>query len=73
VLYVAKFADAVDVLHRFQKKTQKTSKADVSLAAQRYRESLKELGLEVVGDLHGLAVDDERSAASVYSQSPSNA
>jgi phage-related protein len=44
VLYVAKFADAVYVLHRFQKKTQKTSKADVSLAAQRYRELLKELG-----------------------------
>jgi phage-related protein len=31
VLYVAKFADAVYVPHRFQKKTQKTSKADMSL------------------------------------------
>lgn len=44
VLYVAKFEDAVYVLHCFQKKTQKTSKADVNLAAQRYRDLLKELG-----------------------------
>ena len=44
VLYVAKFEDAIYVLHCFQKKTQKTSKADVSLAAQRYRDLLKELG-----------------------------
>jgi phage-related protein len=43
VLYVAKFDDAVYVLHRFQKKTQKTSKADLDLAAQRYRDLLKEL------------------------------
>jgi len=44
VLYVAKFADAVYVLHCFQKKTGKTSKADVELAAKRYRELLKERG-----------------------------
>jgi phage-related protein len=31
------------VLHCFQKKTEKTSKADVELAAERYRELLKEL------------------------------
>jgi phage-related protein len=43
VLYVAKFDDAVYVLHCFQKKTQKTTKADLNLAAQRYRELLKEL------------------------------
>jgi phage-related protein len=43
VLYVAKFADAVYVLHCFQKKTQKTRKADLDLAGQRYRELLKEL------------------------------
>src|SRR5882762_7835392 len=40
----AKFDDAVYVLHCFQKKTQKTSKADLNLAAQRYRDLLKELG-----------------------------
>jgi phage-related protein len=44
VLYVAKFDDAVYVLHCFQKKTQKTSKADLNLATQRYRDLLKELG-----------------------------
>ena len=43
LLYVAKFDDAVYVLHCFQKKTQKTSKADLNLAAQRYRDLLKEL------------------------------
>jgi phage-related protein len=31
VLYVAKFAEAVYVLHCFQKKTQKTRKADLDL------------------------------------------
>ena len=44
VLYVAKFADAIYVLHCFQKKTERTSKADVELAARRYRELLKERG-----------------------------
>lgn len=44
VLYVAKFADAIFVLHCFQKKTEKTSKADLELAAKRYRELLRELG-----------------------------
>lgn len=43
VVYVAKFTDAVFVLHCFQKKTQKTSKADLDLAAKRYRDLLKEL------------------------------
>jgi len=43
VIYVAKFVDAVYVLHCFQKKTEKTSRADVDLAAKRYRDLLKEL------------------------------
>ena len=43
VIYVAKFADAIYVLHCFQKKTEKTSRADVDLAAKRYRDLLKEL------------------------------
>jgi phage-related protein len=42
VLYVAKFEDAVYVLHCFQKKTQATPKRDVDLAERRYRELLKE-------------------------------
>ncbi len=45
VIYVAKFADAVFVLHCFQKKTEKTSKTDIDLASQRYRDLLKELEL----------------------------
>jgi len=44
IIYVAKLADAVHVLHRFQKKTAKTSKADLDLAAKRYRELRKESG-----------------------------
>jgi len=44
VLYVAKFAEAVYVLHSFQKKAQKTSRADLKLGMQRYRDLLKELG-----------------------------
>lgn len=44
VIYVAKFADAVYVLHCFQKKTQKTSRTDLDLAESRYRDLIKELG-----------------------------
>lgn len=44
IIYVAKLADAVYVLHCFQKKTEKTSKADVDLAVARYRDLKKELG-----------------------------
>jgi phage-related protein len=43
VIYVAKFVDAVYVLHCFQKKTEKTCKADIDLAAKRYRDLMKEL------------------------------
>lgn len=38
VIYVAKFDDAVYVLHAFQKKTQKTRKEDIDLAAKRYKQ-----------------------------------
>ncbi|MEO5346842.1 MAG: type II toxin-antitoxin system RelE/ParE family toxin [Magnetococcus sp. YQC-9] len=38
VIYVAKFNDAIHVLHAFQKKTQKTSQTDIMLAARRYRQ-----------------------------------
>jgi phage-related protein len=44
VIYVAKFADAVYVLHCFQKKTQKTGKSDLDLATKRYADLLRELG-----------------------------
>lgn len=42
VLYVAKRADAVYVLHCFQKKTQAIPKQDIELASKRYRELMKE-------------------------------
>jgi phage-related protein len=38
VIYVATHAEAVYVLHAFQKKTPRTSVRDVALAAARYRE-----------------------------------
>jgi phage-related protein len=37
VLYVAKFAEAVYVLHAFEKRTRKTAIRDVELARQRFR------------------------------------
>ena len=40
VFYVAKFAGRVYVLHAMEKKTQKTPKRDLDLAARRYREAL---------------------------------
>ena len=43
VIYVAKFADAIYVLHCFQKKTEKTSRADLDLASKHYRDLLQEL------------------------------
>jgi phage-related protein len=42
VIYVTKLANRVSVLHCFQKKTQKTSKADINLESRRYRELQKE-------------------------------
>ncbi len=42
VLYVAKFDEAVYVLHAFQKRSQRTPKRDVDLARQRLRELLKQ-------------------------------
>ena len=37
VFYVAKFSEAVYVLHAFVKKTQKTSKKDIDLTVERYK------------------------------------
>lgn len=38
VIYLAKLADAVYVLHCFQKKTEQTSDKDIALARKRYKE-----------------------------------
>ena len=45
VICVARFENAVYVLHCFQKKTQQTRQADLDLAEKRYRELIKELSL----------------------------
>ncbi len=37
VIYVAKFAQAIYVLHAFKKKTRKTAQSDIELAARRYK------------------------------------
>ena len=37
MLYVAKFAEAVYILHAFEKQTRRTPKADLDLARQRLR------------------------------------
>lgn len=42
VFYLAKFAEAIYVLHAFEKKTRKTRELDVELARQRLRQLLKQ-------------------------------
>jgi phage-related protein len=46
VIYVAKFEEAVYVLHAFEKKTQKMAKADVALARARYKALVEERKLK---------------------------
>jgi phage-related protein len=41
VFYVAKFAEAIYVLHAFQKKTRQTAQNDVDLGRKRYRELME--------------------------------
>jgi phage-related protein len=43
VIYVATFAEAVFVLHAFQKKSQQTPKRDIDLAVQRYKDLARSL------------------------------
>jgi phage-related protein len=42
VIYVAKFEEAVYVLHAFEKKTRKTRKTDIALARARYKSLAEE-------------------------------
>jgi phage-related protein len=46
VVYVAKFEEAVYVLHAFEKKTQKPAKADIALAKARYKMVVEERKLK---------------------------
>lgn len=41
VFYVARFEEAVYVLHAFQKQSQKTARQDIQLGQYRYQEMLK--------------------------------
>ena len=41
VVYVARFPDAVYVLHAFQKKSRKTSRLDIELARTRYGDLMR--------------------------------
>ena len=41
IIYVARFAEAVYVLHCFMKKTRKTRRHDIDLARKRYNRILK--------------------------------
>lgn len=43
IVYLARLVDAIYVLHCFQKKTLQTSKRDIAIAAQRYKELIEEL------------------------------
>ncbi len=43
IIYVAKLADRVYVLHCFQKRTQQTTKADLDLAGKRYKQVVSEV------------------------------
>lgn len=43
VVYVAKFEDAVYVLHCFKKKTPQTAQHDIELARKRFKELVKEI------------------------------
>lgn len=42
VVYLAKFGEAVYVLHAFQKKSRKTQKSDLDLARKRFRDLVQE-------------------------------
>ena len=41
IFYVARFDEAVYVLHAFQKKTQKTTKQDIEIGQQRYQQMME--------------------------------
>jgi phage-related protein len=41
IIYVANYADAIYILHAFQKKTRRTPKSDLDLAAARLRELMR--------------------------------
>jgi phage-related protein len=41
IFYIARFEEAIYVLHAFQKKTQQTSKLDIEIGQKRYQQMLQ--------------------------------
>ncbi|MDY7012950.1 MAG: type II toxin-antitoxin system RelE/ParE family toxin [Cyanobacteriota bacterium] len=41
IFYIARFEEAIYVLHAFQKKTQKTAQQDIEIGRQRYQQVLE--------------------------------
>ena len=50
IFYVARFEEAVYVLHAFQKKTQKTTKQDLQIGQQRYQEMMEYRAAQLAED-----------------------
>ena len=42
IFYIAKFDEAIYILHAFQEKTQKTARTNIELGQQRYKQLLRE-------------------------------
>jgi phage-related protein len=42
IFYVARFEEAVYVLHVFQKQTQKTARSDIEIGQQRYKQMIQQ-------------------------------
>ena len=41
VVYIARFAEAVYVIHAFQKKTRSTAQRDIEIARERFRQLMR--------------------------------
>ncbi len=57
VIYIAKFAEGVYVLHAFQKRTRRTARADIELARSRLKDVQ---GIEKADDLHEKEPESDR-------------
>jgi len=53
VVYVARFDDAIYVLHAFEKKTRRTRRADIGVAGERLRDVLRDRQRRRAGPARG--------------------
>jgi phage-related protein/predicted XRE-type DNA-binding protein len=65
VIYTASRADAVFVLHAFQKKTQRTSQCDIAIAKVRFREIMKMTRAKVYASVWDALADTPEQAANL--------